>query len=57
MLPEDLDEWFRRADELKREWRSKGVPMEARRPQLMEALVKLYEDRQKREPIGTGEPS
>jgi uroporphyrin-III C-methyltransferase / precorrin-2 dehydrogenase / sirohydrochlorin ferrochelatase len=57
MLPEDLDEWFRRADELKREWRSKGVPMEARRPQLMEALVKLYEKRQKREPIGSGERS
>ena len=57
LLPADLDEWFRRADELKREWRSKGVPMEARRPQLMEALVKLYEDRRKRESVGTGEPS
>lgn len=45
MLPQDLDEWFRRADELKREWRSTGVPMEARRPQLMDALMKLYEGR------------
>ena len=57
LLPADLDEWFRRADELKREWRSAGVPMEARRPQLMEALVKLYEDRQKRERVGSGESS
>ena len=57
LLPEDLDEWFRQADELKREWRSKGVPMEARRPQLMEALVKLYEGRRTREPVGTGESS
>jgi uroporphyrin-III C-methyltransferase / precorrin-2 dehydrogenase / sirohydrochlorin ferrochelatase len=46
LLPDDLDRWFARADELKREWRSTGVPMEARRPQLMEALVRLYEDRQ-----------
>ena len=53
----DLDEWFRRADELKREWRSTGVPMDARRPQLMEALMKLYDDRRKRESVGTGEPS
>ena len=43
LLPADLDEWFRRADELKRDWRSTGVPMDARRPQLMEALMKLYE--------------
>ena len=57
LLPVDLDEWFRRADELKREWRSKDVPMEARRPQLMEALVKLYDDRRKRQSVGTGEPS
>jgi len=45
MLPHDLDEWFRQADELKRMWRSTGVPMEARRPQLLEALMKLYEGR------------
>jgi len=45
MLPRDLDEWFRRSDELKREWRSTGVPMEKRRPQLMDALMKLYEGR------------
>jgi uroporphyrin-III C-methyltransferase/precorrin-2 dehydrogenase/sirohydrochlorin ferrochelatase len=52
MLPQDLDDWFRQSDELKRVWRSTGVPMEARRPQLMEALMKLYEKRD-----GTGDRS
>jgi uroporphyrin-III C-methyltransferase/precorrin-2 dehydrogenase/sirohydrochlorin ferrochelatase len=46
LLPDDLDRWFSRADELKQTWRSAGVPMEARRPQLMEALIRLYEERQ-----------
>jgi uroporphyrin-III C-methyltransferase/precorrin-2 dehydrogenase/sirohydrochlorin ferrochelatase len=45
LLPEDLDRWFSEADELKRRWRSSGVPMEARRPQLMDALIRLYEAR------------
>jgi len=47
LLPRDLDQWLSRADELKRVWRSTGVPMDARRPQLMEALIRLYEDRRK----------
>jgi uroporphyrin-III C-methyltransferase/precorrin-2 dehydrogenase/sirohydrochlorin ferrochelatase len=45
MLPDDLEEWFRRSDDLKRVWRSTGVSMEERRPQLMQALIKLYEGR------------
>ena len=45
LIPQDLDRWFARADEMKAHWRSTGVPMEARRPQLMDALMKLYEDR------------
>ena len=45
MLPDDLEEWFRQSDNLKRVWRSTGVPMEERRPQLMQALMKLYEGR------------
>jgi uroporphyrin-III C-methyltransferase/precorrin-2 dehydrogenase/sirohydrochlorin ferrochelatase len=57
LLPADLEEWFQRADDLKRQWRATGVPMEERRPQLLDALVKLYEDRRKREPVGTGESS
>ena len=42
VLPADLEQWMTRADELKREWRAKGVPMEARRPLLLDALVALY---------------
>ena len=45
LLPGDLDRWFRRADVLKRRWRSRGVPMTARRPQLLDALARLYEAR------------
>ena len=54
MLPRDLDEWFRRSDELKREWRSTGVPMEDRRPQLMDALMKLYDPRHR---ASAGDPA
>jgi uroporphyrin-III C-methyltransferase/precorrin-2 dehydrogenase/sirohydrochlorin ferrochelatase len=42
VLPADLDEWFDRADELKRRWRSSGVPMESRRPELAEAIARRY---------------
>jgi uroporphyrin-III C-methyltransferase / precorrin-2 dehydrogenase / sirohydrochlorin ferrochelatase len=42
MLPADLDEWFERADEMKRVWRSAAVPMTDRRPQLAEALLTKY---------------
>jgi uroporphyrin-III C-methyltransferase/precorrin-2 dehydrogenase/sirohydrochlorin ferrochelatase len=42
MLPEDLDRWFGRADALKRRWRRTGVPMPARRPELAEAITRLY---------------
>jgi uroporphyrin-III C-methyltransferase/precorrin-2 dehydrogenase/sirohydrochlorin ferrochelatase len=45
LLPRDLGEWLARADELKRTWRSEAVPMEERRPQLIDALIRLYEHR------------
>ena len=45
MLPEDLDRWFGRADALRRRWRRAGVPMAARRPQLAEAITRLYPPR------------
>jgi len=50
LLPEDLEDWFARADEMRRIWRSTGVPMEARRPQLMDALIRLYEAKVVAEP-------
>ena len=45
MLPADLETWTRRAHELRRSWRARGVPMEGRRPELLEALNALYTSR------------
>jgi uroporphyrin-III C-methyltransferase / precorrin-2 dehydrogenase / sirohydrochlorin ferrochelatase len=42
-LPGDLDEWLAAADGARRVWRDQGVPMERRRPQLLETLNRLYE--------------
>ena len=44
-LPRELDEWLVAADEVRRQWKADGVPMEARRPQLLETLNALYESR------------
>ena len=44
-LPGDLDEWMSAADEARRTWKAEGVPMERRRPQLLETLNALYEKR------------
>jgi uroporphyrin-III C-methyltransferase/precorrin-2 dehydrogenase/sirohydrochlorin ferrochelatase len=45
LLPADLDRWLERADALRREWRAGQVPMEQRRPKLLDALVDLYAER------------
>jgi uroporphyrin-III C-methyltransferase/precorrin-2 dehydrogenase/sirohydrochlorin ferrochelatase len=37
-----LEDWFAQADALKRRWRSTGVPMSDRRPQLAEAIARKY---------------
>jgi len=42
-LPSDLDRWLRAADEARREWKAQGVPMEQRRPMLLDVLNRLYE--------------
>jgi siroheme synthase-like protein len=44
-LPGDLDEWMAAADEARRTWKQDGVPMERRRPLLLETLNRLYEER------------
>ena len=44
-LPQDLDAWLRAADEARQTWKAEQVPMERRRPQLLEALNRLYERR------------
>jgi siroheme synthase-like protein len=45
MLPADLEAWSVRAHQVRQSWRARGVPMEARRPELLEALNELYESR------------
>jgi siroheme synthase-like protein len=42
-LPADLDRWMAAADEARLTWKQDGVPMERRRPMLLEALNRLYE--------------
>ena len=42
LLPPDLDRWAETAREKRREWKAAGVPMDERRPQLIEALKALY---------------
>ena len=44
-LPGDLDGWMSAADDARRTWKTQGVPMEQRRPQLLEILNRLYADR------------
>ena len=45
VLPDDLDAWMATARDARRRWLAEGVPMEQRRPLLLEALVKLYDRR------------
>jgi siroheme synthase-like protein len=44
-LPGNLDDWMTAADEARRQWKKDGVPMDERRPQLLEVLNRLYERR------------
>jgi len=47
MLPDDLtlNRWNARAREIRESWRARGVPMDERRPELLQALNALYESR------------
>ncbi len=45
MLPDDLDAWMQCAAAMRAGWRERGVPMEGRRPELLDALNALYDGR------------
>src|SRR5262249_35744508 len=45
LLPPDLDRWMACAAAERGRWLAAGVPMEARRPRLRQALVDLYQSR------------
>ena len=42
LLPADLDRWTSVSLDARRDWKARGVPMDERRPLLLEALVGLY---------------
>ena len=44
-LPQDIDTWMAAADAARREWKESGVPMDQRRPMLLETLNRLYESK------------
>lgn len=45
LVPDDIETWAERAHELSRQQRAAGVPMASRRPQLLDALNRLYDPR------------
>ena len=55
LLPADLDAWLRVADDERVRWKATGIPMEARRPELLRALNAIYVGRAHHE--GSVEPA
>jgi hypothetical protein len=45
VLPADLEDWTAEAERQRVEWHAARVPMTERRPLLLEALNRLYEER------------
>jgi uroporphyrin-III C-methyltransferase/precorrin-2 dehydrogenase/sirohydrochlorin ferrochelatase len=45
VLPDDLESWLATARSLRAGWHAGGVPMAERRPLLLQALNRLYQDR------------
>ena len=45
VLPDDLEGWTAEAERQRAAWRASGVPMAERRPRLLEALNRLYDER------------
>lgn len=54
LLPRELDRWRRAARRLRGRWRSERVPLAARRPLLLEVLVRLYARRRGQRPGARG---
>ena len=42
LLPDDLDRWVELGEQLRAEWKARGLPMRERRPLLLRALQDLY---------------
>lgn len=46
LLPEEMEDWAAVARRARAGWRAQGVPMEQRRPLLLDALNRLYGEKQ-----------
>ena len=44
VIPEELETWIDEARTQRRRWKAEGVPFEKRRPLLLQALNRLYDD-------------
>ena len=44
-LPQDVDAWMAVAVEARRQWKAEAVPMDRRRPLLLETQNRLYESK------------
>jgi uroporphyrin-III C-methyltransferase/precorrin-2 dehydrogenase/sirohydrochlorin ferrochelatase len=50
LLPRDIDAWLQASDDARRLWRAQRTPMEERRPQLLDILNRLYEEKRRTMP-------
>ena len=46
LLPDDVEAWLEVSRKEREDWKREGVPMEKRRPRLLEAINRLYEVRE-----------
>lgn len=56
-LPGDLDAWMAAAERARAEWKRNGVPMDRRRPLLLETLNQLYDGKKHREVVNSQLPT
>jgi siroheme synthase-like protein len=56
LLPHELDAWLTEARAIRRTWLAQGVPMEERRPLLLQALNDIYARRAKAASAATQPP-
>src|SRR4030095_17259458 len=47
LLPREIDAWLRASDEARRLWRTQRTPMDQRRPQLLDILNRLYDEKRR----------
>jgi uroporphyrin-III C-methyltransferase/precorrin-2 dehydrogenase/sirohydrochlorin ferrochelatase len=56
LLPRDIDAWLQASDDARRLWRAQRTPMEERRPQLLDILNRLYDEKRRMPPNRIPDP-